>query len=87
MEALGAQVDVLVPAARLADAKAALARWEAEAEEAAIREAGAPPDDGEHAAEPAADREQSSEAKASSLWRGLVLLLAAGALALYALTR
>ena len=75
--------DVLVEGDRLADAKLAVERWLEEAEEAALRESGAPPPTPEElAADAEWEKEKAAdEAKRTSpVWPGLVVIAAAGAL-------
>jgi hypothetical protein len=84
--------DLLVDAERLADAKLAIERWEKEAEEAALRESGAPPPTDEEREADAewerdkererAERQRSDAApkRGSSLWTGLIITAAVGAL-------
>ena len=76
-----AMYDVLVEAERLADAKVALERWEKEAEEAALRESGAPPPDAaDRAAEAKWEKDKAGdEAKRlSPVWPGLIIIAAVG---------
>jgi hypothetical protein len=78
-----AMYDVLVEAERLADAKVAVERWQEEAEEAALRESGAPPPNAEErAAEAKWERDKAGDqAKRSSpVWPGLVIIAAVGGL-------
>jgi hypothetical protein len=78
-----AMYDVLVEAERLADAKMAVERWEKEAEEAALRESGAPPPDPEELAADAEWEKEKATAQAkrsAPVWPGLVIIAAAGGL-------
>jgi hypothetical protein len=84
--------DVLVEAEQLADGKLALQRWQKEAEEAALRESGAPPPTAEEReADAEWEREKEREKaerqrydagpkRGSSLWTGLIITAAVGAL-------
>src|SRR6478609_5390696 len=77
--------DVLVDAERLTDARIAVERWQKEAEEAALRESGAPlPSPEELAADAEWERQkQVTEAQRSSpMWLGLTLVTAAVAVLL-----
>jgi hypothetical protein len=75
--------DVLVEGERLREANAAVERWQKEAEEAAMRESGAPPPTAEElAAEAEWEKDKAAdEAKRSSpLWPGVVVIAALGGL-------
>lgn len=90
MAELPAMHDVLVEAERLADAKLALQRWEKEAEEAALRESGAPPPTAEELAADAEWEKQKaadSAKRASPVWLGLVFIAAAGGVVVWLLAR
>lgn len=83
MAAAPAMFDVFVDAERLADAKAAVERWQKEAEEAVLRESGAPlPDADELAADAEWERQKTADrAKRSSpIWPGLLIIAAVGGL-------
>jgi hypothetical protein len=80
--------DVLVDAERLADAKLAVERWRQEAEEAALRESGAPPPTAEDlAADAEWEKQKSSDEarKKAPVWPGLIILAAVGGLLAWAL--
>jgi len=83
METLSPMYDVLVDADRLADAKLAVERWQKEAEDAALRESGAPPPTADElAADAEWEKEKAvDEAKRTSpVWPGLFIIAAVGAL-------
>jgi hypothetical protein len=77
MDKVAAMYDVQVPAGLAANARSILEHWQEEAEAAAIREAGAPPDD--VAAEPKPAPAKSER----SVWPLLAIMAAAGAIALF----
>jgi hypothetical protein len=75
--------DVLVEEERLADAKIAVARWQEEAAEAALRESAAPPPTAEELAADAEWEKQKAADEArrtSPVWPGLIVMAAVGAL-------
>lgn len=75
--------DVLVEAERLADAKIAIERWQKDAEDAALRESGAPPPTAEELAADAEwekDKAADETKRSSPVWPGLLVIAAVGGL-------
>jgi hypothetical protein len=77
--------EVLVETDRLADAKAAIERWQKEAEDAVMRESDAPPPSAEELAADAEWEKQKKKEKAaakarrsSPVWPGLIIIAAVG---------
>jgi hypothetical protein len=76
-----AMFDIFVEEDRLADAKSVVERWQEDAEEAALRESGAPPPTAEElAADAEWEKEKVSDERKRTLpvWPGVAILAALG---------
>lgn len=73
--------DIFVDEERHGDAKVAVERWQSDAEEAALRESGAPPPDADEIAKDAEwERQKASDGakRSAPVWPGLMLIVAVG---------